>query len=102
MMADGSGKGGKTVCLATIKSGVMIGNVKVAIKEMENFFKMESLGTIVEPRCGFCHCGKCLVPGSRYSHRDKSELKLLEEGLHYNSKRSCWVMSNPYLHPREL
>ena len=39
-----------------------------SISAMDNFFKLESLGTNINPKCGACRCGKCPVPRSRYSH----------------------------------
>ena len=39
-----------------------------------DFFAGEHLGTVVEPRCSGCRCGKCPVPGSRYSYREETEL----------------------------
>ena len=96
----GGGKGSQSVCLVTGKLGVS--KAKVAAAEMSDFFKMESLGTVIEPKCGSCRCGKCPVPGSRYSHREESELKMIEEGLRYDAGRSCWVTKYPYLHSKEL
>ena len=59
------------------------------------------MGTVVEPKCGACRCGKCPVPGSRYSFREESELKLIEESLTYDEENKCWVASYPYLFPKE-
>ena len=67
---------------------------------MDSFYKLENLGTIVEPRCGACKCGKCPIPGSRYSHREEGELKLIRDSLWHNGQR--WVTEYLYLHPREL
>ena len=75
---------------------------KCSVAEMVDFFKVESLATTIKPKCGSCRCGKCPVPGSRFSHREEAELKLVEEGLLCNETRSCWVTKYPYLHLREL
>ena len=95
-----SGKVGKAQlesCEAKSSSGG-----KMAPTEMNNFFKSEQLGTIVEPKCGSCRCGHCPVPGSRYSFREESELKLVEENLSYDDEKGSWVTKYPYLYPREL
>ena len=57
---------------------------KSSIMEMDDFFMAEQLGTTVEPRCGSCRCGKCPVPGSRYSFREEVELSLIEENILYD------------------
>ena len=54
---------------------------KVAAMEMCDFFKVESLRTMIEPKCGSCKCGKCPVPGPQYSHKEESELHVIEEGV---------------------
>ena len=54
----------------------------------------------MEPRCGACRCGRCPVPGSRFSFREESELKLIEENLTYDEENHCWVAGYPYLYPR--
>ena len=45
------------------------------------FFKADSLGTIVEPRCGDCKCSKCPVPGSLYSFREQQEYDVIWNNL---------------------
>ena len=77
-------------------------NSKVSVAEINDFFKVERLGTVVEPRCGGCVCGKCPVPGSRYSFREESELKMIEENLRHDEERSCWIARYPYYYPREV
>ena len=74
---------------------------KVSIVECGDFFQLERLGTVVEPRCGSCRCGRCPVPGSRYSFREESELKLIEENLSYDEEQHCWVAKYPYVYARE-
>ena len=74
---------------------------KVSLSECSDFLNLERLGTTVEPRCGSCRCGKCPVPGSRFSFREESELKMIEEGLSYDADQKCWVAKYPYLFPRE-
>ena len=71
---------------------------------MENgdFWNLEKLGTTVEPGCGSCRCGKCPVPGSRFSFKEESELKMIDKGLsYYDSEHQCWVAKYPYLYLRE-
>ena len=50
---------------------------------MYNFFQTEALGTTINVKSGSCKCRKCPVPGSRYSHREEAELKLIQDGLRY-------------------
>ena len=45
---------------------------KTSIMDSGDFFAGEQLGTTVEPKCGACRCGKCPIPGSRYSYRERS------------------------------
>ena len=75
---------------------------KCSVAEMVDFLRIESLATTIEPKCRSCHCGKCLVPGSMFSHQEEVELKLVEEGLSCDETRGCWVTRYPYLHLREL
>ena len=74
---------------------------KISVVEGNDFFQTERLGTVVEPRCGSCRCGRCPVPGSRFSFREESELKLIEENLTYDEESGCWIARYPYLYPRE-
>ena len=75
--------------------------VKVSVYDGHDFFSSERLGTTIEPKCGACRCGKCPVPGSRFSFREESELKMIEEGLTYDEEQKHWIAKYPYLHPRE-
>ena len=74
---------------------------KISTLEVDDFFQVERLCTTVEPKCGACRCGKCPVPGSRYSFKKETELKLIEEGLRYNEANNRWIAQYPYLFPRE-
>ena len=73
---------------------------KESLSSQSTFFDRENLCTVVEPRCGQCKCGRCLVPGSRYSHREEGELKMIKDNLKHN--RKCWETNYPFLFPREL
>ena len=68
---------------------------KIAPLEAGDFFEVEKLGTVVEPRCGACRCGRCPVPGSRYSYREEAELRLIQDNLEYDENRQCWVAKYP-------
>ena len=74
---------------------------KVSLVDSSDFFRSEQLGTVVDPKCGSCRCGHCPVPGSRYSFREESELKLIEENLSYDEEQHCWVAEYPFIFPRE-
>ena len=76
--------------------------IKEAYTEMNDFFKLESLATSAHLKCRACKCGHCPVPGSRYSQREESELKLIEENLFRNPNKKGWIMSYPVLHLKEL
>ena len=43
----------------------------MALKEshaaQKDFFRLESLGTVVNPKCSSCKSGKCPVLGARYT-----------------------------------
>ena len=60
-----------------------------------------SMLTTKEPQYSSCQCGKCHMPGSRYSHHEEAELKLIQEGLHHDESGEHWVTRYPYLHTRE-
>ena len=75
--------------------------VKSSVIDSEDFFRCEQLGTSVDPKCGSCRCGKCPVPGSRYSYKEETELKIIDEGLRYDDEKGAWVAAYPFLHPRE-
>ena len=74
---------------------------KVSPLDSSDFFRSEQLATVVEPKCGSCRCGRCPVPGSRYSFKEESELKLIDDHLHYDKEKGSWVAGYPYLHPPE-
>ena len=54
---------------------------KESLEPQASFCDRENLCTIVEPRCGGCRCGKCPIPGSRYSHKEEGELKKIRDNL---------------------
>ena len=74
---------------------------KVSPADCSDFFSSEQLGTVVEPKCGSCRCGKCPVPGSRYSFKEETELQLIQEKLRYDDDQSCWIAEYPYLFSRD-
>ena len=74
---------------------------KISNVEAEDFFKNEQLCTTIEPKCGSCRCGRCPVPGSRYSFREENELKLIEENIRYDEENGRWIARYPYLFPKD-
>ena len=75
---------------------------KTSVFEGGDFFQTEQLCTIVEPRCGSCRCGKCPVPGSRYSFREETELQIIDESLRYDESNGRWIARYPLLFPRHV
>ena len=75
---------------------------KNAPADSSDFFAREQLATVVEPKCGSCRCGKCPIPGSRYSFREEMELKMIDENLSYDVEKGCWTAAYLYLFPREV
>ena len=73
----------------------------VSPMDSNDFFRSEQLCTTIEPKCGSCRCGRCPIPGSRYSFREEVELKLIDENLHYDHETGKWIASYPYLFPKE-
>ena len=74
---------------------------KVSSAEGLDFFSSEQLGTYLDPKCGSCRCGKCPIPGSRYSLKEERELKMIDDNLAYDDQKQCWVSSYPYIYAKE-
>ena len=53
----------------------------------EQFFKAESLGTVVELRCGSCKCSMCPVPGSLFSFKEQKEFDVIMKNLVYDTEK---------------
>ena len=60
------------------------------------FFKSESLGTVVDPRCGGCKCGKCAIPGQKYNFKDQQEFDYIQNKLIYDSELKRWFTQYPW------
>ncbi len=73
---------------------------KECLETQAMYLDRENLCTVVEPRCGGCKCGKCPIPGSRFSHREEGELRKIKDNLVHNGR--CWRTAYPFLFPREL
>ena len=68
------------------------------VKDM--FFQLESLGTLIEPQCGACKCGKCPVPGSKYSFQEQKEHDIIKKNLTYDETAKRWFTEYPWITPR--
>ena len=69
--------------------------------EENEFLRMERMGTMVEPLCGSCKCGRCPVPGSIFSFNEQKQLDLINKLREYDEKRGCWVTEYPWKGRRE-
>ena len=65
------------------------------------FFKAESLGTLIEPRCGDCKCSKCPVPGSLYSFREQQEYDVIRNNLFRKEGENRWWTAYPWKSGRD-
>ena len=66
------------------------------------FFQSESLGTVVEPKCGECKGTKCPIPGSRYSFKEQKEYDLIQKNLFYDEQSKRWFTEYPWLCERSV
>ena len=66
------------------------------------FFKAESLGTVIEPRCGDCRCSKCPVPGSMYSFREQQEFNTIMNNLFRKEGENRWWTPYPWKSERDV
>ena len=67
----------------------------------ELFFKADSLGTVVEPRCGGCKCSRCPVPGSSYSFQEQKEYDIVSNNLFRKEGENRWYTSYPWRTSRD-
>ena len=70
------------------------------INSDEMFFQLESLGTMIEPKCGSCACSKCPVPGSKYCFSQQKELDRIMNNLNYDEALGLWSTPLPWKFPR--
>ena len=66
------------------------------------FFQSESLGTVIEPRCGDCKCSKCLIPGSKYSFKEQKEYDIIQKNLFYDEQKKTWFTEYPWVCVRSV
>ena len=64
------------------------------------FFDSQSLGAVVEPRCGGCKCMKCPVPGSRYSFSEQRQFDTINQNLF--RKDGIWYTEYPWCCARNV
>ncbi len=70
------------------------------LKSEDLFFQAEALGTTVNPQCGGCKCGKCPVPGSKYSYAEQKAFDEIQKNLKYNAYERRWYTIYPWIVPR--
>ena len=60
------------------------------------FFKSQAIGTVVQPECGGCKCGKCPIPGMRYSFKEQQEYDVIQRNLVYDEHEKRWYTEYPW------
>ena len=63
----------------------------------EQFYRAEAMGTMVNPECGSCKCGKCPVPGSRYCLKEQQDRDEFNRNLKYNAAERRYYTVYPWL-----
>ena len=75
----------------------------IKTQAVDRFFEIESLGVNCTPRCGACSCGKCHPGGKSMSLKEENELKMIEEGIQFDSSKGRWCAGYPWIkEPSEL
>ena len=78
---------------------------KTRVKQVEggekDFFQLEQMGTVVEPKCGACRCGRCPVPGSLYCFMEQKQPDLVNQLRSYNTEGKFWETEYPWKKSRE-
>lgn len=68
----------------------------------ENMLTVENLGIQYALKCGNCECGSCPVSG-KYTMKEERELKLIEEGISYDSGSKRFTASYAFIsNPNQL
>ena len=71
--------------------------------KIQSFIDSEDLGVAVNPKCGKCGCGKCALPGHRYSFKEEQELALIKSLLTHDPETRTWTAKYPWtVDPRLL
>ena len=69
------------------------------VKNFEDFYTVDFLGTECSPKCGQwlqCVCGNCSF-GNKFSVQEQRELDLIEKGLNYDSPKINWTVTYPWI-----
>ena len=67
-----------------------------ALTDEDLFFKSQAIGTVVQPECGGCKCGKCPIPGMKYSFREQQGYDKIQSNLVYNEGEKRWYVELPW------
>ena len=64
---------------------------------IDRYILGEQLGTMCDPRCGGCRCGKCPLKGHDYSFKEEQELQLIQSKLRYVPDPGYWITGYPWV-----
>ena len=75
---------------------------KSLLKAVELFVESQSMGSVVEPRCGGCKCGKCPIHGQKYSFHEQQEHDIIDNNLRHVEidGKTRWITELPWKCPR--
>ena len=76
---------------------IKIESHKQTVNELEEFFRIESLGIKYAPKCGSCRCGKCLTGTHNFTLKEERELAMIRDGLSYDKQRKTFTIDYPWV-----
>ena len=89
-----------TVGVETDETGMCFAVRACPLNDEDLFFKSQAIGTVVQPECGGCRCGKCAIPGMKYSFKEQQEYDVIQRNLVYNEEEKRYYTEYPWLTDR--
>ena len=66
------------------------------------FFESQTLGVMVEPHCGGCKCGKCPIPGAKFSFKEQQAYDKINSNLYRCDGLERWFTQYPWICSRSV
>ena len=66
------------------------------------FFKSQDLATIIDIQCDNCKCGKCPIPGMKYTFKEQQEFDIIQKNLFYDEENKRCFTEYPWCCDRSV